>query len=32
VHFPLPNIELLGHGFRSFTHPAFIPAMERVTL
>jgi hypothetical protein len=30
VHVPAANIELPGHRFRSFIHPAFIPVMERI--
>ncbi len=30
ANFPTANIAALRHGFRSFTHPAFIPAFERV--
>ena len=28
--FPTANIEQLAHGFRSFVHPAFMPAWDRV--
>jgi hypothetical protein len=28
--FPTANVEMLTHGFRSFAHPAFSPAYERV--
>ena len=28
--FPNANIEQLAHGFRSFVHPAFMPAWDRV--
>jgi hypothetical protein len=30
ANFPTANLELLGHGIRSFAHPAFIPAWDRV--
>jgi hypothetical protein len=30
VHFRAANIELPGHGIRSFIHPAFIPVIERI--
>ena len=28
--FPTANLEQLAHGFRSFAHPAFMPAWDRV--
>jgi hypothetical protein len=28
--FPTANLEQLAHGFRSFVHPAFMPAWDRV--
>jgi hypothetical protein len=28
--FPTANLEMLKHGFRSFTHPAFLDAMDRM--
>ena len=30
--FPTGNLEMLKHGFRSFTHSAFASAMERMAL
>jgi hypothetical protein len=30
VHFPTGNLEMLKHGFQSFTHPAFCDAMKRM--
>jgi hypothetical protein len=30
--FPAANLEMLKHGFRSFTHSAFIAAMDRMRL
>jgi hypothetical protein len=30
VNFPGAGLEGLSHGIQSFTHPAFLPAMERV--
>src|ERR1700751_6092398 len=30
VNFPTANLKQLDHGGRSFAHPAFIPAWERV--
>ena len=32
ANFPAANLEMLKHGFRSFTHSAFLTAMERMTL
>jgi hypothetical protein len=32
ANFPAANLEMLKHGFRSFAHPAFITAMERMRL
>lgn len=31
-NFPQANLGLLGHGIRSFAHPAFLPALERIML
>jgi hypothetical protein len=30
ANFPTANFEALDHGFRSFLHPAFMPAWDRV--
>jgi hypothetical protein len=30
LNFPTANLEALDHGTRSFTHPAFVPAWDRV--
>jgi hypothetical protein len=32
ANFPAANLEMLKHGFRSFTHSAFIAAMDRMRL
>jgi hypothetical protein len=32
LNFPTANLEALDHGTRSFTHPAFVPAYERMRL
>ena len=32
THFPSANLELLAHGARSFAHPAFPQAFERVSI
>jgi hypothetical protein len=32
ANFPAANLEMLKHGFRSFFHPAFAAAMERMRL
>jgi hypothetical protein len=32
ANFPEANLEALGHGFQSFAHPAFFPALKRMRL
>jgi hypothetical protein len=32
ANFPAANIEMLRHGFGSFAHPAFLPAVRRMRL
>jgi len=32
ANFPQAELGLLGHGIRSFAHPAFLPALERIML
>jgi hypothetical protein len=32
ANFPTADLQLLSHGLKSFDHPAFIPALERMTL
>lgn len=32
ANFPTANLEAMGHGIKSFAHPAFTPALERMRL
>jgi hypothetical protein len=32
ANFPTSNLQLLSHGLKSFDHPAFVPAWERMRL